>query len=137
MIRYLIDTNHMSAALKRVSVVRDRMQQLRLKEGAVFAACGPVLCELLVGVDLRKDANANRRRLDLLLSFVRIWPIELVTANEYAKVYRELQKAGRVLSQTDMILASMARQFDAHLLTSDNDFKALPDVRTENWIFKP
>jgi predicted nucleic acid-binding protein len=33
-----------------------------------------------------------------------------------------------------MMLAGLAQSMDATLLTSDRDFEALPEVRTENWL---
>jgi predicted nucleic acid-binding protein len=36
-----------------------------------------------------------------------------------------------------MILAATARQLQATLLTSDQDFQALPDIPTENWLAEP
>jgi len=89
--RFLVDTNHLGEAIGRVSVVRDRIQQL-CRQGVVFGTCGPVLCELLVGVVLRKDAAKTRRRLDGLLQLVRLWPIDLAIATRYAEVYHELRK---------------------------------------------
>src|SRR5690348_572588 len=133
MTRHLLDTNHIGEAIGRVSVVRDRIQQLH-RQGVVFGTCGPVLCELLVGVIQRKDVTAARRRLGGLLQVVRVWPIELAIADHYAEVYHELQKAGRALSQVDMLLAAMARHLNATLLTTDQDFQALPDIRVENWL---
>ena len=38
------------------------------------------------------------------------------------------------MSQVDMTLAAMIRQSNWVLLTSDQDFDALPDVRKENWL---
>src|SRR5437763_743554 len=114
MTRYLLDTNHMSEAIGRVSVVRDRIQQLH-RQGDIFGTCGPVLCELLVGVVLRKDAVKTRQRLDRLLQVVRFWPIDLASAERYAEVYHELRKAGRALSQVDILLAALARQLNATL----------------------
>lgn len=133
--RYLLDTNHLSEAVSKVSTVRDRIQQLR-RQGIIFGTCGPVLCELLVGISQRKDAQASGRRLEGLLRLVRIWPIDLQTAVRYAEAYLELQKAGRALSQVDIMLAAMSRQADLTLLTTDQDFGALSDVRTENWLIK-
>jgi predicted nucleic acid-binding protein len=133
MTRYLLDTNHIGEAVSRVSVVRDRIQQMH-RQGAVFGTCGPVLCELLVGVVLRKDVAKTRHRLDGLLQVVRVWPIDLATAHQYALVYHEMKKAGRAASQVDMILAALARTLDTTLLTADNDFKPLADLRTENWL---
>jgi predicted nucleic acid-binding protein len=45
-----------------------------------------------------------------------------------------LQKAGRALSQVDIMLAALARYMDATLLTTDNDFRALADIKTEDWM---
>jgi predicted nucleic acid-binding protein len=133
MIRYLLDTNHLGEAIARVSIVRDRIQQLH-GQGDVFGTCAPVLCELLVGVVLRKDAAKTNTRLDGLLKVVRIWPIDLVIANRYAEAYHELQKAGRALSQVDIMLAALSRHLKATLLTTDKDFEALSDLPTENWL---
>ena len=122
-----------SESVRRVSVVRDRIQQL-YRQGTVFGTCGPVLCELLVGVLQRKDAEATRRRLEKLLQVVRIWPVDLAVADRYGEVYQELQKAGRALSQVDLMLAAMCRHSNLTLLTADQDFGALPDILTENWL---
>src|SRR5438552_3528059 len=128
--RYLLDTNHLGEAIGRVSIVRDRIQQLH-RQGDIFGTCVPVLCELLVGVVLRKDATKARRRLDTLLQVVRVWPIELAIADRYAETYHELRKAGRALSQIDVLLAAMTRHLNATLLTTDKDFQALSDLPTE------
>jgi tRNA(fMet)-specific endonuclease VapC len=133
--RYLLDTNHLGEAIGRVSVVRDQIQQLH-RRGIVFGTCGPVLCELLVGVVLRKDAAKARQRLDRLLQVVRLWPIDLAIASRYAEVYHVLRKTGRALSQVDILLAAMARHLNAILLTTDQDFQALPDPQTENWLMR-
>jgi len=131
--RYLLDTNHLSEAVRRVSVVRDRIRQLH-RQGTRFGTCGPVLCELLVGIIKRKDAKATHQRLEGLLQLVRIWPVDLDIAYRYGELYQELQKAGRSLSQVDMILAAMCRHSNLALLTSDQDFQALPEIRKENWL---
>jgi tRNA(fMet)-specific endonuclease VapC len=131
--RHLLDTNHLGEAIGRVSVVRDRLQRLH-RQGMVFGTCGPVLCELLVGVVKHKNATAMRRRLEGLLRVVRVWPIELAVADHYAEVYHELRQAGRALSQVDILLAALARHMNATLLTTDQDFQALPDIQAENWL---
>ena len=134
--RYLLDTNHLGEAVSKVPVIRDRVQQLH-RRGTVFGTCGPVLCELFVGILQRKDAAAIRRRLDGLMNIVRVWPIEIETAVRYGEVYSELQKAGRALSQVDIILAALCRHhLSLTLLTTDRDFEVLADISTENWLTK-
>jgi tRNA(fMet)-specific endonuclease VapC len=131
--RHLLDTNHLGEAIGRVSIVRDRIQQLH-RQGDVFGTCVPVVCELLVGVVLRKDAAKTRTRLAGLLKVVRLWPIDLAVADHYADAYHELRRAGRALSQVDILLVAMARHLKATVLTTDKDFQALPDVQAENWL---
>jgi tRNA(fMet)-specific endonuclease VapC len=131
---YLLDTNHLSNAIKAVSTVRDNVQRLRRRGGVRFATCGHVVCELFVGIILAKDYEARLRRLNSLLKHVKVWQIELPIAAEYGRVRHELVRRGRVFSQTDIAVAAFARHRKATILTSDRDFEALPDIASENWL---
>ena len=97
----------------------------------------PVLCELEAGIgQLAKPAD-TRRRLTILLRHVRLWPVDAETARLYGEVFNELRRLGRALSQVDMMTAALARQHKLTVLTTDRDFEALADVRTENWTTPP
>jgi predicted nucleic acid-binding protein len=109
---YLLDCNHLSGALRRVSPVRDRIHQVR-KAGHRFISCYPVLCELEVGIQQTSKPEENRRRLAQLLRHVRLWPLDVGTVRLYGAVYIELRRAGRALSQVDMMLAALARQHNS------------------------
>jgi predicted nucleic acid-binding protein len=129
---YLLDCNHLSAALGKVSLVRERIHQGR-RAGARFISCYPVICELEAGIQQTPKPEENRRRLAQLLRHIRLWPLDADTARLYGAVYLELRCQGRVLSQVDMVLASLARQYKLTVLTTDQDFDALVDLRVENW----
>lgn len=130
---YLLDCNHLSEAIRKVSFVRDSILSHR-KSGVRFVTCMPVICELEVGILQTAAPTEYRDRLLRLLRYVKIRPMEMGTAREYGVIYQELRSKGRSLSQTDMILAAMARQHRLRLITSDRDFEALPDIVAENWI---
>lgn len=130
---YLLDGNHLSAALRKVSPVRERIHQGR-RAGHRFISCYPVLCELEVGIQQTSKPEEYRQRLTQLLRHVRLWPLDGETAQLYGAIYIELRRLGRALSQVDMMLATLARQHKLTLLTTDRDFEALPDLRVENWI---
>jgi tRNA(fMet)-specific endonuclease VapC len=134
--RYLLDTNHLVDAIRKVSRVRDRIRRLAQK-GDRFGTCGPVLCELEAGIQQTGQPAASRRRLNTLLGVVRFWTIDLAVAEVYGALYLELRRNGRTLSQVDMVLAALARQMGLALLTTDLDFQALPDIHTENWLVSP
>jgi tRNA(fMet)-specific endonuclease VapC len=131
--RYLLDTNHVSAALDRVSRLRDRIQQLR-KTGVIFGTCVPILCELEVGIQQTAVPQVYYRFLDQLLHSDRVWPIDPELAPLFGEIFLDLQRRGRQLSFVDIVLAALARLKNLTLLTTDRDFEALPDLRTENWL---
>ena len=120
---FLLDTNHLGEALRPVSRVRDRIGQLHVL-GVRVATCVPVLCELEAGFPSGKRGDAFRRALRRLLGRAPI----------YGEIFKELRGRGAVLSQVGMLLAALASQMNVTLATTDGDFKALPDVRTENWL---
>ena len=130
---YLLDTNHLGQAITRDSLVRHRLEQGRLA-GARFATCIPVLCELEVGIQQVRYPEEYRRNLHRLLSHVRIWPIDLETARLYGEIHQKLRRIGRVLSSVDKMVAALASQMRVKVLTTDGDFKALPEIKTENWL---
>ena len=132
MTRYLLDTNHLSAALAPVSLVRERIYQHQLRRDR-FGVCVPVLCELQAGIQGLNRQEPCLRQLRRLLQFVKVWPLEPEIAHYYGALYLELRRAGRVLSQVDMLQAAFLRYDQMTLLTTDRDFDAMPDLHTEDW----
>jgi tRNA(fMet)-specific endonuclease VapC len=130
---FLLDTNHVSEALRPVSRVRDRIGQLRL-QGIRVGTCVPVLCELEAAFPPSSRGQKYRRALKRLLGRVRLWPLDYEISPLYGEVFRELRSRGRVLSQVDMLQAALARHMGFTLATTDHDFEALPDLRTQNWL---
>jgi predicted nucleic acid-binding protein len=52
----------------------------------------------------------------------------------YGEFFKKVKRRGRVLSHVDLVLAALAAQFKVTLLTSDEDFRATPEVKAENWL---
>src|SRR5579884_1632503 len=118
---YLLDTNHLSAALDRVSPLRERLHQMH-RQGGRIGTCVPVLCELEAGIQRTGRPQVLRRALDRLLREVRVWPLDLSLARVFGEFHLLLQARGRALSQVDILLAALARQMNLTLLTTDRDF---------------
>ncbi len=134
MARYLLDTNHLSDLIEPVSALRDRLVQAQ-RQGEVFGICIPVLCEFEAGICQFTDPDPVRRGMDRMLrQSIRIWPLDRPLATIYGKIYVDLKRRGRALSRVDIVLAAMAKRDRLILLTSDRDFEALPEIRTENWL---
>jgi tRNA(fMet)-specific endonuclease VapC len=132
---YLLDTNHLSPALNKVSHLRDRILSA-CKDGSRFSTCWPVLCELEAGIVNTKNPARNRRTLNNLLEKIAVWPQDDELVRRYGKVSKLLSERGRVLSPADITLAAFAWIRNATLLTADLDFSALPEITVENWCEK-
>lgn len=132
MSRYLLDTNHVGRALDS-GIVRDRMRQLLLA-GNRLGTCVPVLCEVQVGINQTARQKRNTLALAQLVSELLIWPVDLELVSYYAAARAELKSQGRIMSQIDLMIVSIARQQNAVVVTTDRDFEAFPDVKKENWI---
>lgn len=133
MIKYLLDTNHLSNALGVKSTLRERIGQAR-RRGARFATCWPALCELEVGLVYLADDSRHRRMLTVLLRDVRIWPLHWQAVRRHGALAKATRARGRILSAVDLMLAALAMEEDAVLLTTDQDFQPFPEIHTENWV---
>src|SRR6266496_1221501 len=130
---YLLDTNHMSAAIVPVSALRDKVLQ-RHRSGDRFATCWPVLCELEFGILDTPRPERYHRALNHVIEIIRIWPFDWRMIRLYGATALKLRKQGRALSQVDIMLAAFAQHYSATILTTDQDCAALPDIKTENWL---
>ena len=130
---YLLDTNHLGHAVTPGSPVRGRIVEHRAR-GARVGTCVPVLCEIEAGIQQVGRPEVYRHNFQRLLRQVRVWPVDPATARIYGAIHHNLRSRGRVLSQVDIMLAALARQMQLTLVTSDQDFTAIPDVPNENWL---
>lgn len=130
---FLLDSNHLSALLHKVSPLRDRLHQTR-RQGHRFVTCIPVLCELEVAIQRSTRQLENRRRLAQVLRRVRLRQQDTETTRHYGSIFHECRGKGRVLSQVDMMVAALARQHRFIVLTTDHDFEAVTDIEVEDWV---
>lgn len=130
---YILDTNHLGLALDKNSSVYQRILAAR-KAGVRVGTCPPVLCELAVGIEQTSRRDANWKALEVFLKQIRIWPLDVSTAQVYGRLYQELRASGRVLSQVDMMVAAMARRMKLTVLTTDGDYQKIEGIKVEDWI---
>lgn len=131
---YLLDTNHLGEAVRKVSRLRERIHRVA-RSGTKIGTCIHVLCELETGFCQLTHPDPQRRILRRLLGeTVRLWPVELSVARIFGEIHLLLRQRGRHLSYVDIVLAALAKDMNLTLLTTDRDFEALPDLRTENWL---
>lgn len=130
--KYLLDTNHVGLAVRPESPVARRMREVRW-EGHALGTCIPVLREIEAGLLQVRNPAAYRHQLERVLRVVRVWPLDRPCARGYGRLYNELRARGRVLSQVDLMVAALAEQLNATLITTDRDFEAVESLRVEDW----
>ena len=133
MAKYVLDTNHLSHAIRKVSALRDRIRAA-VRQGHQLGTCWPALCELEVGIRQTAVPEAIRRTLNTVLKDIKIWPMNWAIVGAYAELRQFAKSNGIAISQVDLILASFAQSSNATLLTTDKDFQSFETISTENWI---
>jgi predicted nucleic acid-binding protein len=97
---------------------------------AFIEADGDVaLCAITVAEVFSGLSGKNRKQWSDWLLSLRYWHIDWESAMQAGIDRNHASEAGRTLSVSDSLLASLARQHDATLLTSDIKHYPMKDVR--------
>ena len=88
----------------------------------------------------RFTASACSRATQNLAEWARLRPSlacyipDEANAENAAALQRSLRRQGRQLETVDAFIAVVALRYDLVLLTSDNDFAPVPNLKQENWL---
>lgn len=89
----------------------------------------PVLCEILVGVELHGEPGEAHRRVRRVCGGLRVVPLDERVAGVYARVAANLSKSGALVGAMDALIASVALSDGAALLTRNTrHFDRIPDL---------
>ncbi len=129
---YLLDTNHISPI---VTIEHPLRQKLLAQQQAnhTFAIAAPVLSEFIYGISLLPRAERNLTEWARLKHDFIYYSISPQDAEQSAKLRVSLRQQGWQLGIIDAMIAVIAVRNDLVLLTSDKDFRSVPDLKRENW----
>ena len=128
---YILDTNVISDLLKRNANVYAQLQA-SLKDSDTVCICQPVHYETLRGL-LWVGAMSKKAVLqDDFLPLFRWIPLTDDDWLQAAHYWAATIGAGRQLADVDLLIAAVATRLGAIIVSSDNDFDALP-VKRVNW----
>jgi tRNA(fMet)-specific endonuclease VapC len=130
---YLLDTNMVSYIVTGKSqAARDRMADLSPDEISCISAITEG--EIQYGLAKRPKDIEFRSLMEGFLASVRVLPWDRDVAFTYGVVRAKLQKAGTPLGSMDMLIAAHAVSIGAVMVTNDNAFGFVKDLRaTVNW----
>jgi predicted nucleic acid-binding protein len=132
-VRYLLDTNHAAALVTLKHALRHRVL-LQLQAGDTFAITIPVVAETLYGIGLLPRGAQNLAEWARLRPSLVCFIPDEADAENAAALQRALRRQGWQLETVDAFIAVVALRYDVVLLTSDNDFAPVPNLKHENWL---
>jgi tRNA(fMet)-specific endonuclease VapC len=130
--RYLLDTNHVSAFWAQNELLRKRMSEIA---DAEYYLCTPSVAELWHMVFNSARVEYNRARLEVLLQQFPILDFDAKAAELYGRLWTELKQKGRPIPVIDAQIAAIALVHHLIVLSSDvRHFSQVPEIKFENWL---
>lgn len=130
---YLLDTNIVSAILKRDSRIIEKLEDVGLKGQEVFIS-SITYYEIKRGLFY---VNASRKisDFDQLCNRVRISFLDdLEIIETAAEIHADLTKRGMPLPDADILIAATAITRNLILVSNDSDMLRVPGITLENWM---
>ncbi len=131
MTTYLLDTNILSAIIRKEAAVERRFRQA-VDDDDVLLLSMVVFYEVKRGL-LKRDAKKQMVTLENLASQFAWCDTVLADWETAARMWAEREQRGRPIADADVLIAAQAQRLKAILVTdNEKDFDML-DVSIENW----
>ncbi|MPZ16296.1 MAG: PIN domain-containing protein [Luteitalea sp.] len=132
--KYLLDTNAVSALMKGTPNVVDRLAAVAPTEVAVPH---PVIAEIAYGIERlprSKRRAALQARFDLICATLARAEWTDAVSLAYGRVKATLERRGRRVEDFDVAIASHALALDSTLVTANLEHMTrIPGLRVDDW----
>lgn len=133
---WLLDTNVCIRLLNKKCPEIEH--HFRLHSPADIALCSIVKAELIFGARNSRKVEANLNRLRRFFAPLASLPFDDRSAEEYGLIRADLTAQGRLIGPNDMLIAAVARAYDAILVTHNiNEFSRITGIKLEDWEGAP
>lgn len=128
---YLLDTNACIDLMRGNPQVVGRMSSVAPMDCAVSTVTS---YELYTGVEKCAFPQAERAKVDLLLTTMRELPFDAAAAREAGRLRAALEAAGQMIGPYDVLLAAHAMATGMTLVTDNTaEFGRITGLPLENW----
>ena len=129
--RYLLDTDSVSYALRGQGNVGDRIKKHRPSELCISAI---TLAELRFGAD-RKTSRKLHGLIDVFSAAIEVAPFDEGAAAEFGRIGSLLAERGTPIGEFDILIAAHAVALRCTLITNNTrHFAKVPGLSLENWL---
>lgn len=129
----LVDTDILSEFLRGTPAVVESAERY-LKHYEAINLSIITYYEIRNGL-LYKDAKKQLKKFTDFAALNRVLPLTMSAANEAARIFAELRKAGTPIGHTDCLIAGIALSHGLVLATNNtNHFKRIKGLQLSNWF---
>ena len=128
--QYMLDTNTISHLIKAHPAVARHVVNVPMASLCISAITEG---ELLFGLAKRPEAKRLHLVVRELLLRVDVLPWDRVVAERYGSARAEMARQGKILAPLDLLIATHALSVDAVLVTNDQSFRLVDDLKVEDW----
>jgi tRNA(fMet)-specific endonuclease VapC len=129
-VKYLLDTDSVSYALRGQGEVGARIREVRPSDLCISAI---TLAELRYGAE-RKGSRKLHGLIDTFTSAVEVSPFDEAAAVEYGRLAGILAERGTLIGEFDALIAAHAVALRCTLVTNNvRHFAKVPGLSVENW----
>ena len=126
--KFLLDTNVIIALFAKEPVVHERLSNA----DEVFVPC-IALGEMYFGAYKSLRIKENLARINEFVLNSTVLACDTDTAKKYGDIKNQLKEKGQPLPENDIWIAAVAQQYDLTLITRDNDFHIIENLKIESW----
>ncbi|MEA2032856.1 MAG: type II toxin-antitoxin system VapC family toxin [Euryarchaeota archaeon] len=131
--RYIFDTNIITAIMKNNEKVKRRAQEAILTGDDIFIN-GISYYEIKRGL-LAKDARKQLQFFDQLCKEYGLVLLDNQSIfDRAAEIYAELQRKGELIGDADILIAAIIDTRNFTLVSDDGDFDKIQGLSVENWL---
>ena len=129
---YTLDTNVVSAIITGRQTVLGRVAQV-LQDDHVITLNAICYYETLRGL-LHVKHRRKYRLFETLVEEHHTLPLDIGVLDEAAQIYHQLREQGRLIEDADILVAAIARFYQAILVTRNiKHFARIERLNIENW----
>ncbi|HOC52661.1 MAG TPA: PIN domain-containing protein [Caldisericia bacterium] len=130
---YILDTNIITEILKENEKVIKKAQTVQI-EGKEILINAISYYEIKRGL---LSTNATKQ-LEKFEQLCKIFGLALLDNKEIfdiaSLIYKDLKQKGKIIEDADILIASISLNGNFILISADNDFNRIKNLRVENWL---
>ena len=130
---YLLDTNIISCWMRGDRAIIDRIKKHAPSSLSISTI---TIAEILYGIEKSPQKKRERRlKIKQISSILDMYSFDEAAAREYAVIRAQLEREGRIISERDTQIASIAVAYKLVVVTNNvKEFGRIVKLKVENWV---